>query len=242
MRFFNSGRPMLISFPAPRHKELQCPNKDLPGRHRCGTTARQSGNPFLKKECVSVTDRQAHDSRFLYPLHPDDPAGDSSAWHVVLVEPEIPPNTGAIARLCGATDSVLHLVHPLGFKTDDRHLKRAGLDYWEHVRIRHWDNLAAFLAAQPKARLHLLTTKSGRPYTAARFRPGDMLVFGRETKGLPEEILALYSDRCLTIPMCNPHIRSLNLAMCAGIVLYEAIRQRDAHSFPSGVADARTSL
>ena len=105
---------------------------------------------FPQKECVSVTDRQAHDSRFLYPLHPDDPAGDSSACHVVLVEPEIPPNTGAIARLCGATDSVLHLVHPLGFKTDDRHLKRAGLDYWEHVRIRHWDNLAAFLAAQPK--------------------------------------------------------------------------------------------
>jgi tRNA (cytidine/uridine-2'-O-)-methyltransferase len=147
-------------------------------------------------------------------------------FHIVLVEPEIPPNTGSIARLCGATDSVLDLIHPLGFSVDDRHLKRAGLDYWPHVNINHWPNLESFLKAQPETALHLLTTKSGRPYTAARFKPGDCLVFGRETKGLPEEVLALYHDRCYTIPMTNPRIRSLNLAMAAGIVLYEAIRQQ----------------
>lgn len=145
--------------------------------------------------------------------------------HIVLVEPEIPPNTGSIARLCGATDSVLDLVHPLGFKIDDKHLKRAGLDYWPQVRINHWPSLDAYLEQADESTLHFLTTKSERCYTEARFKPGDTLVFGRETKGLPEDILRLYSDRCLTIPMSNPHIRSLNLAMAAGIVLYEALRQ-----------------
>lgn len=153
-------------------------------------------------------------------------AADKKCFHVVLVEPEIPPNTGSIARLCGATDSVLHLVHPLGFSTDDKHLKRAGLDYWAHVCIVHWPDLDTFLAAQAEERLHFFTTKSKRPYTEASYQPGDMLIFGRETKGLPEEILALYTERCLTLPMSNPHIRSLNLAMTAGIVLYEAIRQQ----------------
>ncbi len=145
--------------------------------------------------------------------------------HIVLVEPEIPPNTGSIARLCGATNTVLHLVHPLGFSTDDRHLKRAGLDYWPHVMIEHWSGLEEFLESQDERRLYFFTTKTRRPYTEAAFRRGDMLVFGRETRGLPEEILALYQDRCYTIPMENPHIRSLNLAMSAGIVLYEALRQ-----------------
>lgn len=145
--------------------------------------------------------------------------------HIVLVEPEIPPNTGSIARLCGATDTVLDLVHPLGFQIDNKHLKRAGLDYWPHVQIRHWDSLDQFLQHQDERRLYFLTTKSSRPYTAARFQPGDMFVFGKETKGLPEDLLHLYTDRCLTIPMINPHIRSLNLAMASGIVLYEALRQ-----------------
>ena len=147
------------------------------------------------------------------------------ALHIVLVEPEIPPNTGSIARLCGATDTVLDLVHPLGFSIDDRHLKRAGLDYWPQVSIRQWPNLDAFLQEQDERNLFFLTTKVDRPYTAARFPPGAMLVFGKETKGLPEDILSLYSDRSFTIPMSNPHIRSLNLAMSAGIVLYEALRQ-----------------
>jgi tRNA (cytidine/uridine-2'-O-)-methyltransferase len=148
-----------------------------------------------------------------------------SALHIVLVEPEIPPNTGSIARLCGATDTVLDLVHPLGFQVDDKHLKRAGLDYWPQVRINHWENFETFLSRQDERRLFFLTTKTTRSYTEAQFGPGDMLIFGKETKGLPEDILTLYSDRCLTIPMSNPHIRSLNLAMSAGIVLYEALRQ-----------------
>jgi tRNA (cytidine/uridine-2'-O-)-methyltransferase len=148
-----------------------------------------------------------------------------NALHIVLVEPEIPPNTGSIARLCGATDTVLDLVHPLGFAIDDKHLKRAGLDYWPFVRINHWPSLDAFLQQQDEHRLYFLTTKTRQSYTEARFRPGDHLVFGKETKGLPEDLLKLYSDRCLTIPMSNTHIRSLNLAMAAGIVLYEALRQ-----------------
>ncbi|WP_417911696.1 tRNA (cytidine(34)-2'-O)-methyltransferase [Candidatus Electronema sp. TJ] len=147
-------------------------------------------------------------------------------FNIVLVEPEIPPNTGSVARLCGATDSVLHLVHPLGFSTDDKHLKRAGLDYWPQVHIRHWPDWATFLAEQTWRRLFFFTTKVERPYWQAAFQPGDFLIFGRETKGLPEEILALHADRCYTIPMSNPQIRSLNLAMSAGIVLYEALRQQ----------------
>lgn len=147
-------------------------------------------------------------------------------FNIVLVEPEIPPNTGSVARLCGATDSVLHLVHPLGFSTDDKHLKRAGLDYWPQVRIQHWPDFAAFLAAQDVRRLFFFTTKTERPYWQASFQLGDFFVFGRETKGLPEEILALHAYRCYTIPMSNPQIRSLNLAMSAGIVLYEALRQQ----------------
>lgn len=146
-------------------------------------------------------------------------------YNIVLVEPEIPPNTGSIARLCGATNSVLHLVRPLGFSTDDKHLKRAGLDYWRFVEIKYWDNFDQFLAAQAESKLFFLTTKTTTPYTKARFSPGDFLIFGRETKGLPEEILHLYHDRCYTLPMVNPNIRSLNLAMTAGIVLYEALRQ-----------------
>lgn len=152
---------------------------------------------------------------------------DKDAFHIVLVEPEIPPNTGSIARLCGATNTVLHLVHPLGFSTDDKYLKRAGLDYWKFIDIRHWDSLDIFLKAQEEKRLFFLTTKTHRPYTDAAFRIGDYLVFGKETKGLPEDMLTLYADRCFTLPMPNPNIRSLNLAMTAGIVLYEALRQHE---------------
>lgn len=156
---------------------------------------------------------------------------DEESFHVVLVEPEIPPNTGSIARLCGATDTVLDLVRPLGFSTKDKHLKRAGLDYWPYVNIRFWENLDTFLAAQDERKLRFFTTKVDRPYYEAQFRPGDYLIFGKETRGLPEEILALYRDRCYTVPMVNNHIRSLNLAMSAGIVLYEGLRQvRMTHS------------
>ncbi len=158
---------------------------------------------------------------------------DESGFHIVLVEPEIPPNTGSVARLCGATNTTLHLVHPLGFSTDDRYLKRAGLDYWRHVTIVHWPSFAAFVDSHPPDRLFLLSKKSTRPYTEARFQRGDFLVFGKETKGLPEDFLNKHPSRCYTVPMANPNIRSLNLAMTAGIVLYEALRQQGQPS-PGG--------
>jgi len=147
-------------------------------------------------------------------------------FNIVLVEPEIPPNTGSIARLCGATNSTLHLVHPLGFSTDDKHLKRAGLDYWEHVEVVHWQSLEALLESCDEQALKFYTTKTTRSYTEAVYRPGDFLVFGKETSGLSEDIRSSYAELCYTLPMENRNIRSLNLAMTAGIVLYEALRQQ----------------
>jgi len=154
---------------------------------------------------------------------PDPETSNKLPLHIVLVEPEIPPNTGSIARLCGATDTVLDLIHPLGFSTDDKHLKRAGLDYWKFVQIKHWQSLDQFLEEHDERDLFFLTTKTKRSYREAPFHAGSCLIFGKETKGLPEEILALYQERCYTIPMQNPNIRSLNLAMSAGIVLYDAM-------------------
>jgi tRNA (cytidine/uridine-2'-O-)-methyltransferase len=149
-------------------------------------------------------------------------------FHVVLLEPEIPPNTGNIGRLCLATGSILHLIEPLGFSLEDKLLKRAGLDYWDQVQVRRWPNWDAFRAAQPAAaRLWFLTTKSNRPYWGTRFEAGDYLVFGRETRGLPEALLKENQDYCLTIPMAEA-TRSLNLATSVGIVLYEGVRQRCA--------------
>jgi tRNA (cytidine/uridine-2'-O-)-methyltransferase len=144
--------------------------------------------------------------------------------NVVLVEPEIPPNTGNIGRLCMATESTLHLVKPLGFSLDDRHLKRAGLDYWDEVNVRLWNSFDDLQSRQsPNARYFFLTAKSKRAYYDVTFRPGDFLVFGRETKGLPENLLAINIDNCITIPMCGT--RSLNLATAVAIVLFEAVRQ-----------------
>ena len=146
-------------------------------------------------------------------------------FNVVLVEPEIPPNTGNVGRLCLATGSTLHLIEPFGFRLDDRQLKRAGLDYWHEVKVRTWANLAKLQAAQPaSARYYYLTTKSTRPYFKVKFSPGDFLVFGRETKGLPEQLLATNTSSCLTIPMQGT--RSLNLATAVAIVLFEAVRQQ----------------
>jgi tRNA (cytidine/uridine-2'-O-)-methyltransferase len=144
---------------------------------------------------------------------------------IVLVEPEIPPNTGAIARLCAATHTVLHLVEPLGFKLDDSALKRAGMDYWQHVTWHSWPNWNALRAAHPTARFYFLTTKTTRSYTEATFQSDDFLVFGRETKGLPESLLKENAEACLTIPIAHPQVRSLNLATAAAIVLFEALRQ-----------------
>jgi tRNA (cytidine/uridine-2'-O-)-methyltransferase len=145
-------------------------------------------------------------------------------FNIVLVEPEIPPNTGNIGRLCLGTGSTLHLVKPLGFSLDDRELKRAGLDYWKEVDVRLWDSFAELQAQEPEQRFFFLTTKSDRAYYDVNFRPGDFLVFGRETKGLPESLLAARRDELLTIPMRGT--RSLNLATAVGIVLFEAVRQQ----------------
>lgn len=146
-------------------------------------------------------------------------------FHIVLVEPEIPPNTGNIARLCAATRSTLHLVEPLGFELSDRTLKRAGMDYWEHVEWKTWPSLAAVREHLSGHRFYLFTTKTDRLYTSVKFQPGDALVFGRETKGLPEPLLKEYESDCLTLPIANPAVRSLNLATAVGIALFEAIRQ-----------------
>ena len=145
-------------------------------------------------------------------------------FNIVLVEPEIPPNTGNIGRLCLATRSTLHLVGPLGFSTDDRTLKRAGLDYWAEVDVRYWNSFGELQAAKDAAaRYFFLTTKSSRPYHAVQFERGDFLVFGRETKGLPETLLRANAERLVTIPMHGT--RSLNLATAVAIVLFEAVRQ-----------------
>ena len=144
--------------------------------------------------------------------------------HVVLVEPEIPPNTGNIARLCLAAGARLHLVEPLGFSLDEKALKRAGMDYWEKCDVHLWPSFEALREKAGTARFFFLTTKTTRPYWDAHFESGDHLVFGRETRGLPESLLAAHADSCLTIPQ-QPEARSLNLATAAGIVLYEAVRQ-----------------
>jgi tRNA (cytidine/uridine-2'-O-)-methyltransferase len=144
---------------------------------------------------------------------------------VALVEPEIPPNTGNVARLCAATNVALHIVGATGFRMDDRALRRAGLDYWPEVKlIRHRD-LESLYQALPQVRFIYLTTKADRLYTDWAFQTDDCLVFGRETRGLPEELLRTNWDRCLKVPMLNPRVRSLNLATAVGIVLFEALRQ-----------------
>jgi tRNA (cytidine/uridine-2'-O-)-methyltransferase len=145
-------------------------------------------------------------------------------FNIVLVEPEIPPNTGNIGRLCLATGSRLHLVEPRGFGIDDRQLQRAGLDYWKDVDVQLWPSLSALQSsAPPDVAMFFLTTKTSRVYHQERFRPGDFLVFGRETKGLPEPLLRANKERLLTIPMQGT--RSLNLATAVAIVLFEAVRQ-----------------
>ena len=150
-------------------------------------------------------------------------------FNVVLIEPETPPNTGNIGRLCLATGSTLHLVKPLGFALDDRQLRRAGLDYWQEVPVQLWESFEALQRARPAGmRYFFLTTKSQRAYYDIRFHENDFLVFGRETKGLPQHLLAANARHCLTIPMHGT--RSLNLATAVAIVLFEAARQQQVVS------------
>jgi len=145
--------------------------------------------------------------------------------HVVLYQPEIPPNTGSVARLCAATTTSLHLIEPLGFKIDDKHLKRAGLDYWPYVDVhvhKSWDD---FLERQPGANLLYFSRRASRSYTTARYKEDDFLVFGPETRGLPEALLGENAARAYRIPMSGQGVRSLNLSNAVAIVLYEALRQ-----------------
>jgi tRNA (cytidine/uridine-2'-O-)-methyltransferase len=147
--------------------------------------------------------------------------------NVVLVEPEIPPNTGNVARLCAATRSTLHLIEPFGFKLDDAQLKRAGMDYWRHVAWHRWPNWRAFAGSLPAgARLWFVESHGPTRYSDAQFAPADYLVFGRETAGLPPALLAENPARWLRIPMFNPPARSLNLSNCVALVLFEALRQQ----------------
>jgi tRNA (cytidine/uridine-2'-O-)-methyltransferase len=150
---------------------------------------------------------------------------------VALVEPEIPPNTGNIARLCAATRVPLHIVGVAGFRLDDKAVRRAGLDYWPEVILRRHPDLQNLHESLPEARFIYLTTKADKHYLDWEFDRDDCLIFGRETRGLPEKVLRSNWDRCLTIPMLNPNVRSLNLATAVGIVLYEALRQTRAFKF-----------
>ncbi|WP_321370987.1 tRNA (cytidine(34)-2'-O)-methyltransferase [uncultured Desulfuromusa sp.] len=146
-------------------------------------------------------------------------------FHIVLIEPEIPPNTGNIGRLCAATGTHLHLVGKLGFSLDDKHMKRAGLDYWPEVKLHLWESLHELQQTYPQGRFWYTSKKAQKSYINAEFNHGDFLVFGKETLGLPEELLEAENDHTLLIPIFSSAVRSLNLANSASIILYEALRQ-----------------
>ena len=145
--------------------------------------------------------------------------------NIVLHQPEIPQNTGNIGRTCAATGSALHLIEPLGFRLNDRQIARSGMDYWESVRFRRHVNFDAFRQAYPKARIWMATTKAHRAYSDADFLPDDFIMFGKESAGIPEDILREYEPMCIRIPMLED-ARSLNLSNAVAVVLYEALRQQ----------------
>ncbi len=147
------------------------------------------------------------------------------SFHIILHEPEIPQNTGSIGRLCVNNDVKLHLIHPLGFETSDYYLRRAGLDYWEKLAPSHYDSFDHFLASHPEMPLWFFSTKGSRRHTDVSWKGGDGLVFGKETKGLPEDLLARFPERLVRVPMKGEFSRSLNLAQATAIGLYEAPRQ-----------------
>lgn len=146
--------------------------------------------------------------------------------HIVLHQPEIPANTGNIGRTCVATSTALHLIEPLGFKLDEKSIRRAGMDYWEHLNVNTYINYEDFLAKNPGATVWYATTKAKKCYTDVSFGPDDYIMFGKESAGIPEEILVENEEHCIRIPMCEK-IRSLNLSNSVAIVLYEALRQQN---------------
>jgi len=146
-------------------------------------------------------------------------------FHIVLVEPEIPPNTGNIGRLCAGTGSHLHLVGKLGFSLDDKHMKRAGLDYWPSVKLHQWESLQQLQQNYPQGHFWYTSKKAHQSYTSVNYNPGDFFVFGKETLGLPEDLLATEEKQAILIPILSPAVRSLNLANSAAVILYEALRQ-----------------
>ncbi len=146
--------------------------------------------------------------------------------NIILYQPEIPANTGNIGRTCVATNTVLHLIEPLGFRLNEKEIKRAGMDYWEHLDVRRYMNFEEFLEKNPNAKIYMATTKAHKSYAEVKYEPDDFIMFGKESAGIPEEILVDYEDTCIRIPML-PKIRSLNLSNSVSIVLYEALRQND---------------
>jgi tRNA (cytidine/uridine-2'-O-)-methyltransferase len=147
--------------------------------------------------------------------------------NVVLLEPEIPPNTGNVARLCAATRTTLHLVEPFGFKLDDTQLKRAGMDYWQHVEWRRWNSWPQFEESLPQGSILWFVESNGpQRYSDVQYRPSDYLIFGRETAGIPKALIERHAEHWLRIPMFNPSARSLNLSNCVALVLMEALRQQ----------------
>ena len=162
-------------------------------------------------------------------------------FHIVLVEPEIPQNAGNIARTCAATGCVLHLVKPLGFEISDKYLKRAGLDYWHLVRVELHETAEEALFGVPEEKLHFFTTKSPRVYTEARLCEGDYLVFGKETKGLPDELLLAHPAACVRIPM-REEARSLNLSNSVAVAVYEGLRQNGFGALSTEDAEHRLDL
>lgn len=146
--------------------------------------------------------------------------------NIVLLEPEIPANTGNIGRTCVATGTRLHLIKPLGFSLDEKHLRRAGMDYWKEIDVTVYENYGDFLSKNPGAKVYYATTKARRTYAAAAYEPDCFLMFGKESAGIPEEILKDHEETCIRIPMIG-ETRSLNLSNAAAIVLYEALRQQN---------------
>ncbi|HMP88862.1 MAG TPA: tRNA (cytidine(34)-2'-O)-methyltransferase [Kiritimatiellia bacterium] len=169
--------------------------------------------------------KHSHSRKFDHPfIWPNPPL------HVVLLEPEIPPNTGNIARMCAATGSALHLIEPLGFKLDDAKLKRAGLDYWDAISPKLHKNWHDFVSTENPGRMFLFSTGGSKSLFDEEFQPGDFLVFGSETRGISDDVLGRYPELIIGIPVQTQHVRSLNLSTAAGIAVYEALRQIQRYS------------